>query len=172
MEDASDNFPQQKKLENLSSKLRRKFATNFAENFTNFTLEIAGAYKSWLPFCVAFRPSHPEKLDFGPFRLRLAPFRLRLTPFGSVSGPFRVCFGSVSGCWVGSGRGAFVREKNITNLLFPPPGNRGQNVTRNGGPPFGARLILSESWGAPTFPPRNSGGDPLEKPRVFRGFLP
>ena len=27
------------------SKLRRKFATNFAENFANFTLEIAGAYK-------------------------------------------------------------------------------------------------------------------------------
>ena len=26
------------------SKLRRKFATNFAENFANFTLEIAGAY--------------------------------------------------------------------------------------------------------------------------------
>ena len=25
------------------SKLRRKFATNFAENFANFTLEIAGA---------------------------------------------------------------------------------------------------------------------------------
>ena len=27
------------------AKLRRKFATNFAENFANFTLEIAGAYK-------------------------------------------------------------------------------------------------------------------------------
>ena len=26
------------------SKLRREFATNFAENFANFTLEIAGAY--------------------------------------------------------------------------------------------------------------------------------
>ena len=26
------------------SKLRRKFATNFAENLANFTLEIAGAY--------------------------------------------------------------------------------------------------------------------------------
>ena len=25
-------------------KLRQKFATNFAENFANFTLEIAGAY--------------------------------------------------------------------------------------------------------------------------------
>ena len=36
-------FPQQKKLENLLPKLHRKFATNFAENFANFTLEIAGA---------------------------------------------------------------------------------------------------------------------------------
>ena len=27
------------------SKLRRKFATNFAENFANLTLEIAGTYK-------------------------------------------------------------------------------------------------------------------------------
>ena len=39
------------------------------------------------------RPSHPEKLDFGPFRLCLAPFRLYVAPFrlrfGSVSGPFR-----------------------------------------------------------------------------------
>ena len=26
------------------SKLRRKFATNFAENFANFTLEVAGVY--------------------------------------------------------------------------------------------------------------------------------
>ena len=26
------------------AKLRRKFATNFAENFADFTLEIAGAY--------------------------------------------------------------------------------------------------------------------------------
>ena len=26
------------------SELRRKFATNFAENFINFTLEITGAY--------------------------------------------------------------------------------------------------------------------------------
>ena len=68
------------------------------------------------------RPSHPEKLDFGPFRLRLAPFRLR---FGSVSGLSRVRFGSVSGCWggvgVGSGRGASVREKNIT--MLGPIGN-------------------------------------------------
>ena len=32
------------------SKLRRKFATNFAENFANFTLEIAGAYITHLKF--------------------------------------------------------------------------------------------------------------------------
>ena len=37
------------------SKLRRKFATNFAENFANFTLEIAGAYKR------VFALSTPEK---------------------------------------------------------------------------------------------------------------
>ena len=30
------------------------------------------------------------------------------------------------------------------NPLFPPPGNGGQNVTRNGRPQFGACLILSE----------------------------
>ena len=35
VEDASDDFPQQKKLENL--------CPNFAENLANFTLEIAGA---------------------------------------------------------------------------------------------------------------------------------
>ena len=33
------------------AKLRRKFATNFAENFANFTLEIAGAY-----LCAFFLP--------------------------------------------------------------------------------------------------------------------
>ena len=38
----------------------------------------------------------------------------------SGEGPFQVCFGSVSGCWVGSGRGsgrgASVRDKSITRL--------------------------------------------------------
>ena len=51
------------------------------------------------------RPSHPKKLDFGPFRLHFGPVRVRLAPFGSVSGLFRVRFGSVSGRWVGSGWG-------------------------------------------------------------------
>ena len=37
--------------------------------------------------------------------VRFGSVWLRLAPFGPVSGPFRVCFGSVSGCWVGSGRG-------------------------------------------------------------------
>ena len=70
------------------------------------------------------RPSHPRELDFGPFRLsvRFGSVWLR---FGSVSGLFRVRFGSVffgmlGGVrgWVGveSGRGASVREKKITNL--------------------------------------------------------
>ena len=60
------------------------------------------------------RPSHPRGLDFGPFLLRLAPFRLSLAPFGSVSAPFRVRFGVLGGVGAGSGRGASVREKNIT----------------------------------------------------------
>ena len=45
-------------------------------------------------------PSHPRELDFGPFRLRFGPFRVRLALFGSISGLFRVRFGSV-----GWGRG-------------------------------------------------------------------
>ena len=35
-----------KEVRKSPSKLRRKFATNFAEIFDNFTLEIAGAYNS------------------------------------------------------------------------------------------------------------------------------
>ena len=60
------------------------------------------------------RPSHPRELDFGPFRLRFGSVWLR---FGSVSGPFRVRFGVLGGVGVGSGRGASVREKNITSLV-------------------------------------------------------
>ena len=50
------------------------------------------------------RPT-PENLISVHFRSVSAPFRVRLTPFGSVSGLLRVRFGSVSGCWVGSGWG-------------------------------------------------------------------
>ena len=68
------------------------------------------------------RPSHPRGLDFGPFQLRLAPFRLRFSSvwlrFGSVSGLFRVHFGVLGGVGAGSGRGASVREKNITTFDF------------------------------------------------------
>ena len=35
-----------KEARKLSSELRRKFATSFAETFENFTLEVAGAYFS------------------------------------------------------------------------------------------------------------------------------
>ena len=37
------------------SELRRKFATTFAENFANFTLEIAGAYslEGWICASIA-----------------------------------------------------------------------------------------------------------------------
>ena len=62
---------------------------------------------------------HPRGLDFGAFRLRFDPFLDRLAPFGSVSGLFRVRFGVLGGVGVGSGRGASVREKNIT-MLRPP----------------------------------------------------
>ena len=44
MENASDDFSPAKEARKSPSKLRRKFAANFAENFANFTLEIAGAY--------------------------------------------------------------------------------------------------------------------------------
>ena len=64
------------------------------------------------------RPSHPRELDFGPFRLRFGPFPVRLAPFGSVLGLFRVRFGVLGGVGVGSGRGASVREKNITTVCF------------------------------------------------------
>ena len=48
------------------------------------------------------------------------PHRAWFRPnFGSVSAPFRVCFGSVSGCSVGLGRRASAREKNINILLKP-----------------------------------------------------
>ena len=40
-------FSPAKEARKSPSKLRRKFATNFAENFANFTLEVAGAYLSW-----------------------------------------------------------------------------------------------------------------------------
>ena len=43
VENASDDFPA-KEARKSPSKLHRKFATNFAENFANLTLEIAGAY--------------------------------------------------------------------------------------------------------------------------------
>ena len=38
-------FSPAKEARKSPAKLRRKFATNFAENFINFTLEIAGAYQ-------------------------------------------------------------------------------------------------------------------------------
>ena len=59
------------------------------------------------------RPVPPRKAWF---RLHFGSVWLRLAPFGSVSALFRVRFGSVSGPWVGSGKGASVREKTITNL--------------------------------------------------------
>ena len=60
----------------------------------------------------------PESLIsvyLGPFRFVSGPFGSVCVRFGSVSGAFRVCFGGVG---VGSGRGASVKEKNITTLRF------------------------------------------------------
>ena len=54
----------------------------------------------------------------GLISVHFGSVRLRSAPFGSVSGLFRVRFGSVSGVLggvvAGSARGASVREKNIT----------------------------------------------------------
>ena len=57
---------------------------------------------------VVKQPAVLSKDVIGPFS---APFGLR---FGSVLGPLRVRFGVLGGVGVGSGRGASVREKNIT----------------------------------------------------------
>ena len=43
VENGSDHDPPTKEARKSPSKLRRKFATKFGENFANFTLEIAGA---------------------------------------------------------------------------------------------------------------------------------
>ena len=57
MENASDDFPG-KEARKSPAKPRRKFATNFAENFANFTLEIAGADE-------IRRRNREESRDFG-----------------------------------------------------------------------------------------------------------
>ena len=44
------------------SKLRRKFATNFAENFANFTLEIAGACRNSFEKCACTEQMETEGL--------------------------------------------------------------------------------------------------------------
>ena len=58
VENASDDFSPAKEARKSPSKLRRKFATNFAENFANFTLGIAGAYL-FAPTCSRGRTPHP-----------------------------------------------------------------------------------------------------------------
>ena len=57
----------------------------------------------------------------------------------------------------------FYRISCMNSLFIPPPGNWGQKVTRNGGPQFGACLILSDCFGSQKNPRvrkifvRNSG---------------
>ena len=55
----------------------------------------------------------------GLISVHFGSVRLRLAPFGSVSGLFRVRFRGVGWVVVGSVRGAYVREKNITRVGFP-----------------------------------------------------
>ena len=57
-------------------------------------------------------------LRFGCVRLRFGSVSGLFRAGGSVSGPFRVRFGVLYGVGVGSGRGASVREKNITILFL------------------------------------------------------
>ena len=58
---------------------------------------------------------------FGVLVTSVVPWLPSSAPFGSVSGLFRVRFGSVSGplggVGVGSVRGASVREQNITRQM-------------------------------------------------------
>ena len=60
-------------------------------------------------------PKSLISVDFGSVWLRFGSGWLR---FGSVSGLFRVRFGVLGGVGVGSGRGASVREKNITTFGY------------------------------------------------------
>ena len=66
-------------------------------------------------------PVPPRKAWFrsisAPFGSVSAPFGSIWLRFGSVLGPFRVRFGVLGGVGVGSGRGASVREKNITTRI-------------------------------------------------------
>ena len=68
-----------------------------------------------------------------PFPQReLAGFQYRKTPF----------FFSWGSPTISTGSPAWIR-------CFPPPGNWGQNATRNGGPQYGACLILLWNWTGP-----------------------
>ena len=57
-------------------------------------------------------PPHPDKPEAVP------PQRTDFGPFESVSGPFGSISGPLGGVGVGSGRGASVREKNVSRLKF------------------------------------------------------
>ena len=67
------------------------------------------------------RPT-PESLISVHFGSVSALFGSVWLRFGSVSAPFRLRFGVLGGVGVGLGRGASVREKNITSLF--PSSNR------------------------------------------------
>ena len=113
-------------------------------------------------------PSHPRELDFGPFRVRLGLFWVC---FGSVSGLFRVCFGSGSvsgpfrvlgGVGVGSGRGASVREKISLHLaleqlflgakLKPQTNHCANFLLRKRSSNYSCALALATPWPQTTIP--------------------
>ena len=79
VENASDDFPQQKKLENLLPNFAGKFATNFAEIFANFTLEIASAYFSYHRKLLFFRRPMGSRCGVGSTPLRGLQFFLHST---------------------------------------------------------------------------------------------
>ena len=88
--------------------------------------------KLWLPFCVAFAPLFPKGN----------------VPFSSTRNPP-----------ASQGRPTISTEspEHESTVCPPPPGTRGQNVTKNGGPRISACLILAESYGglsAGAFGPR------------------
>ena len=82
-----------------------------------FARENQTCTKLWLLFCVAFAPLSLGGVALFPVQENL-PFLWEVL--------------------------LFLHDLLYESTVFPPPGNWGQKVTRNGGPEFGACLILSE----------------------------
>ena len=119
------------------SKLRRKFATNFAENFANFTLEIAGAYVScdffWGGGGGGGETCHrvpSSKTSFGDPKKSdssgLYPFPLRKMTGHEQRGGKRIISGGVQNCFWGE-----VLWYVFPSPEFPPPSLRAGNSLIN-----------------------------------------